>query len=189
MELSTYVAELRDSLTAAASVGDEHTQHSAAALATALEPAARLALLHALSDLAVEVTKELSTADDPIRVDVRLEGRDVRVVTTRAAGDPSFATFPSAEPHDDATSAAPDADEHRSFVDASNDLTRTTVRMFNELKAQAEKAASDQGVSLNQFISRAVSESVRGKGRRGHRPGGEGTRRDWQSTISGYVQG
>ena len=45
--------------------------------------------------------------------------------------------------------------------DAGGELSRTTVRLFNELKSQAERAASDQGVSLNTYISRAVSDSVR----------------------------
>ena len=45
--------------------------------------------------------------------------------------------------------------------DAGGELSRTTVRLFNELKSQAERAASEQGVSLNTYISRAVSDSVR----------------------------
>ena len=71
--------------------------------------------------------------------------------------------------------------------------------MFNELKGQAEKAASEQGVSLNSFISRAVSEAIRGeKGERGRRGGRHGAPwqqhgRDWPNgrgdSISGYVQG
>src|SRR4051794_10012165 len=86
MELTPYITELRDSLAAAAAVGDESSQRSAAALAGALEPAARLVLLRALSDMAGEVSRQLAeTAPeaDRISVDVRLDGRDVKVVTSR----------------------------------------------------------------------------------------------------------
>ena len=66
--------------------------------------------------------------------------------------------------------------------DAGGELSRTTVRLFNELKSQAERAAAQEGVSLNTYISRAVSDSVRsavpGKGNRGHGPGGRRSHRD-----------
>ena len=205
MELTPYVAELRESLLAAASLGDENTQRSTAALGAALEPAARLALLHALSDMAAEVTAQLAQTSpvdaDTILVDVRLDGRDVRIATTRSwSQDSASAPSGAAPTGDSADTGGPVADDPpRSFADASGDFTRTTVRMFNELKGQAEKAASEQGVSLNSFISRAVSEAIRGeKGERGRRGGRHGApwqqhSRDWPNgrgdSISGYVQG
>ena len=61
-----------------------------------------------------------------------------------------------------ADDGGPSADDlRRAMQDAGGELSRTTVRLFNELKSQAERAASDQGVSLNTYISRAVSDSVR----------------------------
>ena len=74
------------------------------------------------------------------------------------------------------------ADLSTNPADAGGELSRTTVRLFDELKAQAERAAAEQGVSLNTYISRAISDSVRGavtqgKGRRGGR------------TVNGYIQG
>lgn len=206
MDLTTYTVELRESLRAAASIGDDNVQRAAGALSTALEPAARLALMHALSDLSMEVAAQLNASGlegDRVTVDVRLEGRDLKVVTARYATDASAATD---RPGPTAAAAAaddtdPDLDTdtdtpERSFSEASGDLTRTTVRMFNELKARAEKAASEQGVSLNSFISRAVADSMKGdlprkfrdrqdKGRE-HRSGHPGHS---PSTISGYVQG
>ena len=73
--------------------------------------------------------------------------------------------------------------------DAGGELSRTTVRLFNELKSQAERAASDQGVSLNTYISRAVSDSVRSAvpnkgGNRGRGPGGGSGR-----NVTGYLRG
>ncbi len=193
MNLSTYVAELSDSLAAAAALGDDATQRSTAALAGALEPATRLALLHALSDLATEVTQQLastaSTDAEQIAVDVRLEGRDVKVVATRSPATTPFGNVDDSRRADAADTA--DADGHqRTFAEASGDLSRTTVRMFNQLKSQAERAASEQGVSLNSFISRAVSDSIRGEKTRRHgRSGDRRSPRDSETTISGYVQG
>ena len=59
MDLTPYVNRLREDLTAAASAGDEQTRQTAGALGAALEPAARLAIMNALSDLAAEVTATL----------------------------------------------------------------------------------------------------------------------------------
>jgi hypothetical protein len=78
MDLTPYIASLREDLVTAASAGDENTRRAAEVLAAALEPAARLAIMNALSDLAAEVTASL---DDHV-VDVRLAGRDVQVVVT-----------------------------------------------------------------------------------------------------------
>ncbi|MCP2334440.1 hypothetical protein G443_004710 [Actinoalloteichus cyanogriseus DSM 43889] len=82
MDLSPYVAQLRKDLASAASAGDEETRRAATLLAGAVEPAVRLALMNALSDLAAEVTSNL---DDHV-VDVRISGRDVNVVVTPVGG-------------------------------------------------------------------------------------------------------
>jgi hypothetical protein len=52
MDLSTYVTQLREDLASAAAAGDEQTQRTGALLGAAIEPAARLALMNALADLA-----------------------------------------------------------------------------------------------------------------------------------------
>ena len=54
-------------------------RRAAALLAGALEPATRLAIMNALSDLAAEVTGAL----EDTTVELRLDGRDVRVSVTR----------------------------------------------------------------------------------------------------------
>ncbi|TVT13446.1 toxin-antitoxin system HicB family antitoxin, partial [Amycolatopsis acidiphila] len=78
MDLSPYITSLREDLTATASAGDDQTRRAAAVLSAALEPAVRLALMNALADLAAEVTTQLPEHV----VEVRLDGRDVRVVVT-----------------------------------------------------------------------------------------------------------
>ena len=81
MDLTPYTQNLRDDLLTAASVGDEDSRRAAALLASAIEPAARLAIMNALSDLAAEVTGALEDTS----VELRLDGRDVRVSVTRHA--------------------------------------------------------------------------------------------------------
>ena len=201
MDLTPYTQKLRDDLLTAASIGDEASRRAAALLAGALEPAARLAIMDALSDMAAEVTGALQD----IIVELRLDGRDVRVSVSRPAVDDQSARHGRGQDggsyftknHDDrrfdadsSGEASPSADDlRRAMQDAGGELSRTTVRLFNELKSQAERAASEQGVSLNTYISRAVSDSVRsavpGKGtHRGRGPGGPGGR-----NVTGYIRG
>src|SRR5690349_15476847 len=107
MDLTPYIATLREDLAAAASAGDEQTQRIAAVLSAAMESAARLAIMNALSDLAAEVTTAL---EDRV-VEVRLDGRDVKVAVT---GHPAAAEAPPPPPTND----------------MSGDVTRITLRMF-----------------------------------------------------------
>src|SRR3954453_23508907 len=82
MDVSQYVTQLREDLSSAAAAGDEQTRRTGALLGAAIEPAARLAIMNALSDLAAEVT---ATLRDRV-VEVRLDGRDVRVAVNRDEG-------------------------------------------------------------------------------------------------------
>lgn len=206
MDLTPYVNQLRNDLLTAASVGSDETRRAAALLAGALEPAARLAMMNALSDLAAEITTQLRDTS----VDLRLDGGQVRLAVQRHTpadtGRPENpGRFSFSKP---ATSAAPDQptspgddgtptpeDLRRAVQDAGGELSRTTVRLFNELKTQAERAAAEQGMSLNTYISRAVADSVRTavphKG--GHHggpdePGGESDGPGGRRTVTGFVQ-
>jgi hypothetical protein len=141
MDLSLYLAALREDLTTTASAGDENTRRAAAVLAAALEPSARLAIMNALSDLAAEVTAAL---DDHV-VDVRLDGRDVQVVVTATAPPRGEEPPPPPPP-----------------MDEGGDMSRMTLRLFEQLKARAENAAAAQGVSLNTFVQQAVQSALHG---------------------------
>lgn len=167
MDLSPYIASLREDLATAASAGDENTRRTAAALSAALEPAARLAIMNALSDLAAEVTASLEGQV----VEVRLSGRDVQVVVTG-----------SAEPEPE-----PAPRQEVPLGDATGDISRITLRMINELKSKAEAAAAAQGVSLNSFIQQAVGGAVHGKHKHQHKgwSGNAGS----GSRVRGWVQG
>ncbi|GLZ29841.1 hypothetical protein Lesp02_20310 [Lentzea sp. NBRC 105346] len=167
MDLSPYIASLREDLATAASAGDETTRRTAALLSAALEPAARLAIMNALSDLAAEVTAAL----EGHVVDVRLDGRDVQVVVTGSSA-------PEPEP-------APQ--EEVPMSDATGDISRITLRMINDLKAKAEAAAAAQGVSLNSFVASAVQGAVHSKHHKHHNKGWSGGA--GSSRVRGWVQG
>jgi hypothetical protein len=161
MDLSKYVTQLREDLSSAAAAGDEQTRNTAALLGSAIEPAARLAIMSALSDLAAEVT----TALDDREVDVRLDGRDVRVAVSDRRGDappeeeppPFRGGFPGGFP---------------GGADAG-DISRITLRLVEQIKSQAEQAAAARGQSLNSWVAQAVQEALSG-----HDPRRRGRNRD-----------
>lgn len=168
MDLSQYVSQLRGDLTSAAAAGDEQTQRTAALLAGAIEPAARLTIMNALADLAAEVTSALGDRN----VEVRLDGRDVRV---SVSPDQTAAPDPSAAP-------PPPGFDFRPGVDAG-DISRITLRLVEQIKSQAEQAAAAQGVSLNSWVAQAVQGALAGGHRRGGRDGRDGRH------LRGWVQG
>jgi HicB-like protein involved in pilus formation len=183
MDLTPYISQLREDLTAAASAGDEQTRHTAAVLSAALEPAARLAIMNALSDLAAEVTAAL---DNGV-VELRLDGRDVRVAVSQSSNTgPDVAGSHAAGPHAEGPppfsepGAAP-------FGDTGGDIRRMTLRLIDQLKAQAERAAAEQGVSLNAWVSQAVAGALRGEPWNDPRwaPGDRRSR----NRVQGWVQG
>ena len=193
MDLSPYIASLREDLATAASAGDDNTRRTAAALSGALEPAARLAIMNALSDLAAEVTASL---DDRV-VEVRLDGRDVQVVVTGGSDDS----------HTDDEPRQQEVPPRSAFGDATGDISRITLRLLDELKAKAEQAASTQGISLNTFVAQAVQGALNSGGGRGRKGGPWGQGGPWgghqestkdhddtkggggKSQVRGWVQG
>ncbi|UJW31843.1 toxin-antitoxin system HicB family antitoxin [Saccharothrix sp. AJ9571] len=153
MDLTNYISTLREDLATAASAGDEQTRQTAAVLAAAMEPAMRLALMNALADLAAEVT-----ANQPdYLVDVRLDGRDVRVVVT-GTGD----TTGEKKTESESAEKPREPRQDRMPFD-SGEISRMTLRLFDQVKNQAERAAASQGVSLNTFVSQAVQGALQGK--------------------------
>lgn len=157
MQITSHVEELQRQLAAAAAAGGSDTAELAARLAAALEPAARLAILEALSEAAGEITRELA----PGSVDVRLRGREVDFIVSRpAAVAPPGATpsGPGATPSGSVPVAGAAA---AASVDDSDDATaRTTLRLPDSLKVRAEAAAAAEGLSLNAWLVRAVTTSL-----------------------------
>ncbi|WP_278263961.1 toxin-antitoxin system HicB family antitoxin [Nocardia sp. AG03] len=147
MDLNAHTARLREELIAAAALGDEKTQATAAALAAAVESSSRLVLLSALSELAAEISTELG--DRTVRV--RLDGTDA--VADVRKNTPS------------------DSGEAPTFEEMTGDISRVTLRLVEQLKARAEEAAQQNGQSLNSWLSGAVSgalrDQMRGQGPKG----------------------
>ncbi|MBF6212613.1 toxin-antitoxin system HicB family antitoxin [Nocardia puris] len=135
MELDKYTAQLRENLIAAAALGDEKTQATAAALAAATESSARLVLLAALSDLAAEVSAALEDRTVRVTMDGAAATVDVRKNTT--------------------------ADEPPTIEEMTGDISRVTLRLVEQMKAKAEEAAAASGVSLNSWMSNAVYGALR----------------------------
>ncbi|WP_280501869.1 toxin-antitoxin system HicB family antitoxin [Nocardia sp.] len=155
MNLERYTAQLRENLVAAAALGDEKTQSTAAALAAATEQSARLVLLEALSDLAAEIGGELPDRS----VHLSTNGAEVTVdVRKDTAGEPP------------------------TFEEMTGDISRVTLRLVEQMKAKAEEAAAANGVSLNSWLSRAVDgalrEQMRGYGAKREAARGSARRQD-----------
>jgi hypothetical protein len=174
MDLSKYVSQLREDLASTAAAGDEQTQRTAALLGAAIEPAARLAMMNALSDLAAEVTAALG---DRV-VEVRLDGRDVRVAVS---------SEPSADgPEPEQADVPPGGFRgFGGFGGDAGDISRVTLRLVEQIKNQAEQAAANQGVSLNSWVAQAVQGALSGHQHgRSRKP----DRKDGKR-LKGWVQG
>lgn len=155
MDLTRYVDELQRQLSTAAAAGGEEVREIAGRLTAPLDAAARLVLLEALSAAAGEISAELA----PGSVDVRLRGGEPEfVVAAPAATAPTAVTTAVAEQA--ATSPTP-AGVGTATADAdAGATTRTTLRLPDHLKTQAEAAAARDGVSVNTWLVRAVAAAL-----------------------------
>lgn len=159
MDLTRYVDELQRQLSTAAAAGGEEVREIAGRLTAPLDAAARLVLLEALSAAAGEISAELA----PGSVDVRLRGGEPEFVVAAPA-----ATAPTAAPTAVTTAAAEQAATSptpaglgTATADAdAGATTRTTLRLPDHLKTQAEAAAARDGVSVNTWLVRAVAAAL-----------------------------
>jgi hypothetical protein len=153
MDITPYIDSLRRDLLAAADASGPDARETAERLTYALDPAARLAVMEAVSQAAAEITAELPTGN----VDVRLRGRDLEFgVTLPELAEPVAPTPPA--PPAPPTPPAPPAPPEPETDDA---LSRVTLRIPESLKAKAEEAAADAGQSLNTWLVGAVRAATR----------------------------
>ncbi|MER7580947.1 YlcI/YnfO family protein [Kitasatospora sp. NPDC097691] len=152
MDLTPYVENLRNELAVAAAAGGDEARALADRLTLPLESAVRLTLLNALSAAMGEVTRDLA----PGSVDVRLRGLDPEFVVTAPPGSDSFhGGVPSVPPVvPPVAPAVPESDE--------SGTARINLRLPANLKARAEEAAGQDGVSLNAWLVRAVAGALEG---------------------------
>jgi predicted DNA binding CopG/RHH family protein len=139
MDMSEYVATLRRELATITRFAGDDVARAAEMLAEAMEASVRLTLLEVLSAAAAEITTRL---DDAV-IDVRLSGSDADFVVTVTADD---------EPADQPTEQA--------AAEASDDMTRVTLRLSEPLKARVEASAAAAGVSVNAWLIRAIGQAL-----------------------------
>jgi hypothetical protein len=154
MDLDRYVFELQAQLAAAAENGDTNERAVAERLSATLDAAARLVVLGVLSDAASEITREIT----PGSVDVVLRGRDPHLVVTR----------PPAPTFTETGSTGPATPEEPVPAEPPDDTvtSRTTLRLPDRLKARAEQAAAEEGLSVNSWFVRAIAAALEPNTRR-----------------------
>jgi hypothetical protein len=136
MELHSYIAQVQEQLETAAALGDERTQQTAVALATAAAPAMRLAILAAVCAAADEITEALLDSPGAPSVAVGLDGDAVRI-EVRASVEQS------AVPADDGDISA-----------------RISLRLSETLKTDIEDAARRDALSVNSWLVRAATQGL-----------------------------
>ncbi|GAA1163759.1 toxin-antitoxin system HicB family antitoxin [Ornithinimicrobium humiphilum] len=149
MNLDPYLSSVLADLDRATALADEQTRDVAARVATAVEPALRLALVHALSDAAASITSELGDA----AVVVRMEGREPVLSVHRTEAAPPMPPAPPAPP-------APEPPEV--LAEDDGETARVTVRLPQSLKAAVERRALEADVSLNTWIVQALRRATTG---------------------------
>jgi len=144
MDITPYVESLRRDLVAAAEAAGPDAREVTERLAFALDPAARLALMEAVSQAAAEITAEMPDGG----VDVRLTGRELDfVVHTSPAAPPESAPGAAGAPPDE-----PEED---------GNVARITLRIPESVKAKAEELAARSGHSLNTWLVTVVRAATR----------------------------
>ena len=155
MQMAQFIEALQNDLRELAALGDEQVARSVDRLATAMGRSAGLRLLDALTQAALELSEQLPNGN----VDVRVAGQD-----------PQFVFVPS-EP----------ADSYSPPLVGEDEQARITLRLPESLKASIESAAAAEGVSVNNWLVRALTRAVHGGGSWG--PARTGKR------ITGWSQG
>jgi hypothetical protein len=143
MDITPYVESLRRDLLAAADAAGPEAREVTDRLAFALDPAARLALMEAISQAAAEITAELPDGG----VDVRLNGRDLEFAVHAPPVEPSG---PTGSP----TASAEEEDDE-------GNVARITLRIPESVKAKAEELANRSGHSLNTWLVNLVRGATR----------------------------
>ncbi len=182
MDLRPYVETIHHQLAVAAEAGGHEARAVGERLTGAVEPAVRLALQDALVAAAEEITCELA----PGSVEVRLRGRDPEFVVRPP---PSFGKAPLSPGPDEGgavenPSAAFNSAEPPVGVDPGG-TARVNLRLPDQLKARAEHAAANEGVSLNTWLVKAVTAAV---DRAGAAARDDGTDRSRRQRFVGWAR-
>ena len=146
MDITPYVESLRRDLLAAAEAAGPEAREATERLAFALDPAARLALMEAVSQAAAEITAEMPAGG----VDVRLNGRELDFVVHAPQAAPAEAAAPAPAPADE--------------TEDDGNVARITLRIPESVKTRAEELAARSGHSLNTWLVNVVRAATRADG-------------------------
>jgi len=156
MNLRLYVENIHQQLAATAEAGGDEARAVAERLIAPLDSTIRLTLLDVLAAAAEEITCDLA----PGSVEVRLRGRDPEFVVTPPPVDPSVddLTHGDDEPLDlrPVTGLVPPAEGEGDEAA----MSRINLRMPEHLKARIERAAGDEGLSVNAWLVRAAAAAL-----------------------------
>jgi hypothetical protein len=144
MDLRPYVENIHQQLAVAAEAGGDEARALADRLVAPLDAAIRLALQDVLAAAAEEITCELA----PGSVELRLRGRNPELVVTLPPVDAPADDLPE----DPAPRVAAEGDDGA--------MSRINLRMPDHIKARIERAADNQGVSVNTWLLRAATAAL-----------------------------
>jgi hypothetical protein len=135
MQMSQFIEGLQEDLQELAAIGGEELIRAAQQLGGAIRQSARLRVIDALTQAALELSEQLPNG----HVDVRVSGQD-----------PEFVFVAEAE------------EEPPPPPVTEGDHARITLRLPESLKASIEAAANHEGVSVNTWLVRALTRAVHG---------------------------
>jgi len=156
MNLRPHVESIHQQLAARVAAGGDEARAAMERLMAPLDSAILLTLLDVLTAAAEEITCDLA----PGSVEVRLRGRDPEFVVTPAPVDPSV---------DDQAHGDGERLEHRSVTgvappaEGESDeaaMSRINLRLPEHLKTRVERAAADEGLSVNAWLVRAAAAAL-----------------------------
>ena len=154
MDLSPYVQTVRDGVSSAAALADDHTREIAERLGASIESSTRLALISALSDATSSISAELA----PSSVEVRMVGQDPELVVSVPKGEsePTMLEPPTgAEPTDEDI-----------LIDVDDEpVARISLLLPQSVKAKVDEVAAADGISTNAWLTRAVMDALAASGR------------------------
>jgi len=137
MEIAQFIEALQQDLRELASLGGDELVNAAHRLEGAVRQSARLRLIDALTQAALELSEQVPNG----HIDVRVAGQDPQFVFVADEQEQAF---------------APPVPE--------GDHARITLRLPESLKAAIEAAANNEGVSVNTWLVRALTRAVHGGG-------------------------
>lgn len=153
MKLDVFTEDLMRQVAMAADADGEAGKALAERLLVSLDAALRLTLQDAVASAAAEITCALA----PGSVEVRLRGRDLEFVVTPATAEQQGASAPE----EDLASADRMAESGLLTGEADDKaMTRINLRLPNHLKMRVERAADNEGLSVNAWLVRAAATAV-----------------------------